>query len=72
MKLDYLPKKLMQSAECQDSCSGVLEVKIIDGDQGATSVTSKYIPTSSFSFSVEVAFDRPYIGVFTTQIGVKR
>ena len=38
----------------------------------ATSIKSTYIPTSSFSFSIEIAFDRPYIGTFTVQIGVKK
>ena len=35
-----------------------------------TSITSEYLPGSTYSFSVKVEFGRPYIGKFTIRISV--
>ena len=70
VKLDYLPQKLLQSSDCSDRCSSVLVAEIISGDKGALSIKSKFIPGSSFSFSVEVDFGRAYIGQFSIEIQI--
>lgn len=49
----------------------MLLVKIISGDQGSTSIKAHYIPTTSYSFSVEIDFGREPIGLFRVQIGIK-
>ena len=72
IRLDYLPKKLISSTDCADKCRNILVGNITSGDTGATSITSHYIPGTSFSFSVEVEFDRPYIGEFTIMISIDR
>ena len=54
VKLDYLPKELLQSPSCTNSCSGILNVNLISGDTGATSITSTYISGSSYTFAIEV------------------
>ena len=70
VKVDYLPQKLLQSQECNDRCSSVLVAEIISGDTGALSTKSRFIPGSSFSFSVEVDFGRSYIGQFSIEIKI--
>ena len=40
------------------------------GDKGFTSIKVKYIPTTSYSFSVEIDFGREPIGMFTAEIGI--
>ena len=54
IKLDYLPKKLISSADCANKCRNILVGNITSGDTGATSITSHFIPGTSFSFTVEV------------------
>ena len=70
IKLDYLPKKLIQSEDCNDLCSNVLDGKLTAGDTQTLSITSKFLPGTTFSFSVEIEFGRPYIGSFTLEITV--
>lgn len=36
----------------------------MSGDQGATSIKTSYIPGTTFGFSMEIDFDRSYIGEF--------
>ena len=72
IRLDYLPQSLIQSADCNNKCFNVLVGKIMDGDKGATSITSEYISGSSYSFSVKIEFGRPYIGKFTVKISIDR
>ena len=43
---------------------------IKEGDKGALSVKSKYIPGSSYSFSVEIDFGRSYIGQFSVELKI--
>lgn len=62
VKLDYLPKPLLQSTECNDRCSSVLVASITKGDSGAVSTKSSFIPGSSYAFSIEIDFGRSYIG----------
>lgn len=46
-------------------------MKIISGDRSFISIVAKYIPTTSYTFSIEIDFGREPIGLFTAQIGVK-
>ena len=46
--------------------------EIIDGDDGATSITSEYLPGSSYSFAVKIDFSREYFGKFTIKISIDR
>jgi cysteine-rich repeat protein len=71
VRVNYLPAGLISSAsDCANSCRNVLSVKIISGDASAVSIVATYIPTSSFSFSVVVDFQKEPIGLFTAQIGI--
>ena len=72
VRLDYVPKTLLKSADCSNKCFNVLVGEIISGDKSATSVVSQYLPGTSYSFSVEVEFDKPYFGEFTIKISVDR
>ena len=54
--------------DCRNSkinCEKILEVRILTGDKGFTSIKAKYIPTTSYSFSVTIDFGREPIGMFT-------
>lgn len=64
LKLDWLPKRLLQSADCNDRCSNVLDGRIISGDSDAVSIRSYFLAGTSFSFSMEIEFRRTYIGAF--------
>lgn len=71
--LNYLPKELIQSAnDCRNNCNDVLNVTIIKGFNGAQSITSRYIPLTSYIFSVEVNFGKEPIGAFTVQIAINQ
>ncbi len=65
IKIDYLPKNLLQSSDCNDRCSNVLDGQITGGDKNAVSIKSSYISGSIYTFSFEIEFGRPYIGQFT-------
>lgn len=69
VKLDYLPKKLLQSTDCNDRCSQILSVNVVQGDR-PTSVRSFYISGSRYSFSVEMEFGKPYISKLKVEIKV--
>ena len=69
IKVDYLPQKLLQATECNDRCSGVLKAEVVEGDK-AISVKSKYIPGSSYSFSVELDYGRSYMGKFSVELKI--
>jgi hypothetical protein len=56
----------------ENNCDSVLDVKITKGFSSVVSIKSSYIPTSSFSFSVELDFGREPIGMFTAQIGLQK
>lgn len=59
VRLNYLPKALLQSAnDCRDNCNSVLTTQIVKGFTGAKSITARYIPTTSFIFSIEIDFGR--------------
>lgn len=45
-------------------------MQIISGDTSFTSILVSYIPTTSFSFSVEIDYGREPIGMFTAKIGI--
>jgi hypothetical protein len=42
----------------------------VSGDRSFTSIKASYIPSTSFSFSIEIEYGREPIGVFTAQIGI--
>jgi hypothetical protein len=69
IKVNYLPKSLLQSRDCNDRCSQVLVATVLNGDQ-PTSVKSSYISSSRFTFTVELEFGKPYINKFTVEIKV--
>lgn len=48
----------------------MLSVKIISGDSSAVSIVASYIPTTSYSFSVLIDFQKEPIGLFAVQIGI--
>jgi len=52
IKLDYLPKPLLQSSDCSNRCSNILDGKLISGDKDAISIKSSYLPGSNYAFSV--------------------
>ena len=53
VKANYLPLALIQSAtDCKNQCNNILAVDIVSGFQGATSIKARYIPSTSFSFSI--------------------
>ena len=65
INLDYLPRKLIQSSDCNDRCSNVMDGKLTAGDMQAVSIKSSYLAGTSYSFSIEIEFGRSYIGQFT-------
>jgi cysteine-rich repeat protein len=71
VRVNHLPAALISSAnDCANSCRNVLSVKIVSGDSSAVSILATYIPTSSYSFSVIIDFQKEPIGLFTAQIGI--
>jgi hypothetical protein len=71
VQVNYLPVSLIQSAnDCRNQCNDVLSVQIISGDTSAISIVASYIPTTSFSFSIEIDYGREPIGIFTARIGI--
>jgi cysteine-rich repeat protein len=71
VKIDYLPKKLLQSNDCNDRCSQVLVATVTQGDK-PISVKSSYVAGSSFTFNLELEFGRPYMNKFTVQISINQ
>ena len=73
VRLNFLPTGLLNSGnDCRDSCNSVLTTEIVSGFKGAKSITARYIPTTSFIFSIEIDFGREPIGQFTVEIGVNQ
>jgi cysteine-rich repeat protein len=73
VRLNFLPRALLNSAnDCRDACGSVLTSQIVNGFKGAKSITARYIPTTSFIFSIEIDFGREPIGQFTVEIGVNQ
>lgn len=73
VRLNYLPKALLQSAnDCKDNCNTVLTTQIVKGFTGAKSITARYIPTTSFIFSIEIDFGKEPIGQFTVEVSVSQ
>jgi hypothetical protein len=42
----------------------------VSGDTSAVSIVVSYIPTTSYSFSVVIDYQKEPIGLFTAQIGI--
>lgn len=62
---------MIQSAsDCVNRCNDVLSVQVTSGDRSFTSIKASYIPSTSFSFSIEIDYGREPIGTFTVQVGV--
>lgn len=74
VRVNYLPKEIIESCvDCKDNkfnCEKILEVRFISGDRGYVSIKTKYIPTTSYSFSIEIDFGREPIGMFSAEIGI--
>jgi hypothetical protein len=73
VKLNYLPQSLLKSSVCNtfNNCKKVLDIDVVSGFKKYTSIVSKYIAGSSFSFSITVDFGIEPIGIFDIKIGVK-
>lgn len=69
IQIDYLPKQLLQSADCNDRCSQVLVAQVLSGDK-PTAIKSSYVAGSRYSFSVELEFGKPYVGKFRLEVKV--
>ena len=69
IKIDFLPKALLQSSDCNDRCSQVLQANIVSGDR-PTSVKSSFVSGSRYTFSVELEFGKPYVNQFRVEIRV--
>ena len=52
VKVDYMPLELIQSSDCSNQCSNVLDGKIIQGDTQALSIKSSYLAGTTYSFSI--------------------
>lgn len=72
LKIDYLPKRLLQSSDCTDRCSNVLDGRIVSGDSKAVSIRSYFLAGTSFSFTMEIEFGRSYIGAFTLEVQISQ
>ena len=48
----------------------MLKVDIVKGDSATTGIVASYIASTSFSFSIEIDFNREPIGMFTVEIGI--
>lgn len=73
VRLNYLPQALIDSAtDCKNHCNNVLAVGIISGDSSAVSISAKYIPTTRYSFSIEVDFGREPVGMFVLNVGLRQ
>lgn len=71
IKIDYLPKELLQSSDCNDRCSQVLVATVLSGDT-PISVKSYYVSGSRYTFSVELEFGKQYINRFRVEIKVNQ
>ena len=59
VRVNYLPQELIKSAnDCANKCNNVLAVKIVSGDMSTTGIRASYVPTTSYSFSIEIDFGR--------------
>jgi hypothetical protein len=73
VQVNYLPLALIQSAtDCANKCNNILNVKIVSGDSSAVSIVASYIPTTSFSFSIEINYGKEPIGLFSVQVGINQ
>jgi hypothetical protein len=73
VQVNYLPLALIQSAtDCVNKCNNILNVKIVSGDSSAVSIVTSYIPTTSFSFSIEINYGKEPIGLFSVQVGINQ
>lgn len=69
--VNYMPLSLIQSStDCSNNCKDILSVQLVSGFVSTTSIVVSYLPSSSFSFSVEIGFGVEPIGMFTAQIGI--
>lgn len=50
----------------------MLTTQIVKGFTGAKSITARYIPTTSFIFSIEIDFGKEPIGQFTVEVSVSQ
>lgn len=69
VKVDYLPKSLLQSKDCIDECRNILDVNIIN--EKALSIKSQYLVGTSYTFLVELEFGRNHMSIFDVEIRIK-
>lgn len=72
VQLNYLPKSLLESAACNsfNNCKKVLLIDITNGFKQFTSIVAKYIPGSSFTFSIEIHFGIEPLGEFKARVRI--
>ena len=71
IRVNYLPLSLINSVtDCANQCKDVLSVRIVSGDSSTTGIVANYIPSTSFSFSIEINYQKEPIGAFGVQIGI--
>jgi cysteine-rich repeat protein len=73
VRLNFLPRPLITSAnDCKDACGSVLTAKVTKVAKGPKSITARYIPTTSFLFSIEIDFGMEPLNQFTVEIGLNQ
>lgn len=70
LKLNYLPKSLIQSNECQNKCSQILTGSIVSGET-ARSITSEYLSGTRYIFTMTIEFGRSYMATFRLRVGIE-
>lgn len=71
VKVDYLPPELLQSPDCNDRCSGVLDIEIVEGMR-ALNVRSMYLAGTSYDFAVRLEFGKPLVEEFVLEVEINR
>jgi hypothetical protein len=69
IKMNYLPKSLMQSSDCNDRCSNILVPTIVQGEQ-PISIQSAYVAGSQYTFTINLRFSKPYMNKFSLKVGI--
>jgi hypothetical protein len=69
VKMNYLPKALLQSTDCNDRCSNVLVSSVLQGDQ-PVGIETSYIAGTQYNFNINLRFSKPYMNKFSLQVGI--
>lgn len=73
INVNYLPLSLINSVnDCSNGCGNVLAVQVTGGNGVAPKITSRYIPGTSFLFSVEIDFSKEPVPQFSAKFSVNQ